>query len=263
MTSIDAVVLAGGVPQPGEPLYPVTQGQAKALLPIGGVPMVQWILDALGGAETVRRVVVVGLPQGAAPLECPKTLGSLPNAGSMIANAEAGVKWILGQDPGARHVLLVSADIPAITPEIVNWIIKTALETDHEIYYSLIPAADMDRRFPGSKRTFFKLKDGQFTGSDINVFATGLVGHVHPAWRALVDARKNVLKQASLIGFDTLLLMALGWLSIADAERRAGKRLGVRGRAMICHYAEAGMDIDKPRQYEIVKRDLEARGRRV
>ncbi len=43
----------------------------------------------------------------------------------------------------------------------------------------------------------------------------------------------------------------------------ARNQKGVRGRAMICHYAEAGMDVDKPVQYEIVKRDLEARGRRV
>jgi molybdopterin-guanine dinucleotide biosynthesis protein A len=263
MADLDAVVLAGGVPQPGEPLYPVTQGQAKALLPIGGVPMLQWVLDALSGAECVRRVVVIGLPPDAGPLECRKTLGSLPNQGSMIANAEAGVQWVLGQDTAARHALFVSADIPALTPEIVDWVVRTAQETDDEVYYSLVPAADMERRFPGSNRTFFKLKDGRFTGSDINVFATGLIGHFHPAWRALVEARKNILKQASLIGLDTLLLMALGQLSIADAERRAEKRLGVRGRAMICHYAEAGMDVDKPHQYEIVKRDLEARGRRV
>jgi hypothetical protein len=74
-----------------------------------------------------------------------------------------------------------------------------------------------------------------------------------------VAERKNILKQASIIGFDTLLLFALRQLTVADAERIASQRLGLAGRALICPHAEAGMDVDKPRQYDIVQRDLEAR----
>ena len=36
MPIIDAVVMAGGVPGPDEPLYPLTQGRPKALLPLAG-----------------------------------------------------------------------------------------------------------------------------------------------------------------------------------------------------------------------------------
>jgi hypothetical protein len=90
-----------------------------------------------------------------------------------------------------------------------------------------------------------------------------LVGHYHPAWKAIVDARKHIARQASLVGLRTLLLFVLGRLSIAEAERRAGTRLGIRGRALICPYAEVGMDVDKPGQYEMLKRELEARGRRA
>jgi hypothetical protein len=68
----------------------------------------------------------------------------------------------------------------------------------------------MEKRFPGSKRSYFKLKEGKFCGSDINMFSTGLVGHYHPAWHTIVDSRKSILKQASLIGLDTLLILALG-----------------------------------------------------
>jgi GTP:adenosylcobinamide-phosphate guanylyltransferase len=261
--TVDAVITAGGIPKPEDPLYPLTQGRNKALLPIGGVPMVQWIVDALGGADCIGRVVVVGLDPAEAALECRKPLSYVPNAGSMIGNVQAGAKQVLAQDANARHVLVVSADIPTITAEMVDWNVSTSLETDHDAYYSFIPAADMERRFPGSRRTFFKLKEGRFSGSDMNVFQTALVGKYHPAWQAIVDSRKNVFKQAGLVGVDTLLLLLLGRLSIAGAERAVLRHLGVHGRTFLSRYPETGMDVDKPHQYELVKRDLEARGRRV
>jgi hypothetical protein len=64
-----------------------------------------------------------------------------------------------------------------------------------------------------------------------------------------------------LIGFDTLLLFALGQLSIAGAMKAAKRGLGVNGRAVICPHPEMGMDVDKPHQYELVKQDLESRAR--
>jgi molybdopterin-guanine dinucleotide biosynthesis protein A len=148
---IDAVVTAGGIPKPDDALYPLTQGKNKALLPIGGVPMVQWILDALGGAACIQRVVVVGLDPAEAGLTCRKPLGYVPNQGSMIGNVEGGARWALEQDAATRYVFVVSSDIPAITAEMVDWNVNTSLETDHEAYYSLIPAAEMERRFPGSE----------------------------------------------------------------------------------------------------------------
>ena len=45
---MDAVVLAGGIPQPNEPLYSYSHGEAKALIDMAGKPMIQWVLDALG-----------------------------------------------------------------------------------------------------------------------------------------------------------------------------------------------------------------------
>ena len=80
---IDALVLAGGIPADGEPLYPLTQGKSKALLPVVGKPMAQWVLDALGASRQVRRAVVVGLDGG---LRYPRELVYVPNHGGMLDN---------------------------------------------------------------------------------------------------------------------------------------------------------------------------------
>jgi CTP:molybdopterin cytidylyltransferase MocA len=259
MPIIDAIVTAGGIPRPDEPLYPLTQGQSKALLPIGGKPMVQWVLDALNGSALVRRVVVVGLAPGEGALHSDKELSYLPSAGSLIGNVEAGAKHLLDLDPGAHKALIVSSDIPCMTSEMVDWMVTTCLASDHEVYYGLISEAVMERRFPGSKRSYFRLKEGRFCGTDMIVLSTGLVGRYHPAWNDIVGARKNILRQASFVGFDTLLLMLLRQMTIPEAERRAVTKMGIKGRILLSPYAEIGMDVDKPRQYNLVKRDLEAR----
>ncbi len=54
---MDALVTAGGTPAPGEPLYEVAEGRPKALIDVAGKAMAQWVLDALGGASRVDRVV--------------------------------------------------------------------------------------------------------------------------------------------------------------------------------------------------------------
>ena len=61
---MDCIVVAGGVPQEEDPLYEYTQGRSKALLEVGGRPMIAWVLDALEGAQSVDRIFVVGLELG-------------------------------------------------------------------------------------------------------------------------------------------------------------------------------------------------------
>jgi hypothetical protein len=78
-------------------------------------------------------------------------------------------------------------------------------------------------------------------------------------WEKLSAVRKKPIKQAALIGFDTLLLMVLRQLTIEDAARRASRSLGLRARAQLCPYAEIGMDVDKAHHLEVMRRFLEAR----
>lgn len=261
MTQVDAVVMAGGTPRPEEPLYAYTQGKPKALLELAGRPMVCWVLDALDNAATIRRIAVGGLTGAEAPLQTRKPLVFSPDQGSMMGNVQAGVARLAQTEALTPYVLLVSADIPTLRPEVVDWSVTTALQTDHEGYYALIPREKMEARFPGSKRSYFYFKDGVFTGADINLLATALVTGGHPMAPALIAARKSIFRQAALIGYKTLLLFALRQLTLEEAARVVSQRLRVRGRALVCPYPEAGMDVDKPAQYEMVKRDLEARRR--
>ncbi len=252
---MDAIVTAGGVPQPGEPLYEYTQGISKALLDVSGKPMIQWVLDALTAASTIDRVLIMGLPDDS-NVVCPKLVSFLPSQGDMVANVRAGITELMRINPQAQHALLVSSDIPCVTSEMVDWVVKIALQTDEDAYYNVISRQVMEKRFPASNRSYIKLKDVEVCGADMNVVATRLVTTNDEIWIKLVNSRKNALKQAALLGFDTLFLLLLHAITLEAAVKKVTKRLNITGRAILCPYAEVGMDIDKPHQLEMLRADL-------
>jgi GTP:adenosylcobinamide-phosphate guanylyltransferase len=253
---MDAIITAGGIPGPEDPLYEYTQGKSKALLEIGGKPMVQWVLDALCGSEKIDQIVMVGLDPDIG-LSCSKPITYIPNQGSMLDNVRTSIYKAAEINPEAELVMLVSSDIPSVTTEMVDWVVDTALETDDDFYYNLITREVMEARYPGSNRSFVKMKDVEVCGGDLNVVRVSAAHGNDELWNKLISARKNAFKQAALFGFSTLILMLTRRLSLEDAVPRVEKQLGIKGRAVLCPYAELAMDVDKPHQFEILRKDLE------
>ncbi len=255
---MDALITAGGLPEVGDPLYPFTNGLPKAMLDICGKPMIQWVLDALEGAETIKRVVIVGI-QPVVGLRSTKLQHILPDQGGMIDNIRAGVLNIQAENPEIRHVAVVSSDIPAVLPEQVDWVVRTAQETDDDIYYNVVTREVMEKRFPGSNRSYIHLKDMDVCGGDLNVVRASLVNGSDELWEKIIASRKNAMKQAALLGYDNLLLLLLRQINLENAVRRVARRLNLTGRALVCPYAEIAMDVDKPHQLEIMRADLSKR----
>ncbi|MCJ7702143.1 MAG: NTP transferase domain-containing protein [Anaerolineales bacterium] len=255
---MDAIITAGGIPKPEDLLYPYTQGESKARMQIGGKPMIQWILDAVSQAKTIESVVLVGLDADSG-LNCTKPLSFVPNQGSRLDNVRTGIKEVVARNPQAVYALVISSDIPAITGEMIDWSVNTSLETEHDLYYSVITREVMEKRYPGSRRSFIRLKDLEVCGADMNMIHTSIVTGRDEFWNKLIAARKNALKQAALIGYDTLILLLLRRLTIEKMIELVAKRFDLRGRALLCPYAEVGMDVDKPYQFEILQTDLEGR----
>ncbi len=255
---MDAVITAGGIPDLEDPLYEYTQGKPKAMLEIAGKPMVQWVLDAVCTSEKIDQIVVIGLEPDSA-LTCSKPITYVPNQGAMLDNVRTSIDKVVELNPEAELILLVASDIPALTTEMVDWAIESAEETEDDLYYNIITKEAMEARYPESKRSFIKFKDAEICGGDMNIVRASAASGNDELWGRLVAARKNAFKQAALFGFSTLFLLLTRQLSIEDAVPRASKRLGIRGRAVFCPYAELGMDVDKPYQFEILRKELEAK----
>jgi GTP:adenosylcobinamide-phosphate guanylyltransferase len=258
---VNVVVTAGGIPAADEPLYPLTRGGPKAMLSLAGRPMLQWVLDALDTADSIQRIVLVGLPsQPDGALHSRKPLSYVPGQGDMLANIQAGAREVARLDPSAEHILVCSSDIPAISAEMVEWLAAQVRQENADICYNVITRETMETGFPGSRRTYVKLKDMQVCGGDVNAVRQSVALGAHPIWKRIIAARKNPLRQAALVGFDTLLLLILRQLGVRDLEKRVNRRMGLHARALVCPYAEMGMDVDKPFQLEMLRQELERKG---
>ena len=250
-----AIIAAGGVPQPGEPLFELTQGKNKALLEISGKPIIQWELDALSGSKRIKQVIVVGLPLDT-QLKCSHPLNIIDNQGGMIENVRSGSDALLDIDPSAPYTLLLSADVPAITSEMIDWLIDAVEGQPYDAFYTVVERSVMEKRYPNSSRSYSRLKDMHLCGGDVHAIAPSLASQDNPLWDRILDARKNARKQAALVGVDILFNLLTHRMTLTEAEKKLSHRLGIKARALVCPYAEMGMDVDKTFQFDIVTRDL-------
>lgn len=261
---MDAIVTAGGIPRPEDPLYTYSHGDSKALIDVAGKPMIQWVLDALGDAKKVDNVIIVGLSPKSG-VTCKKPTYYVSNQGRMLANIVSGVGKVLELNKKSQYVLIVSSDIPALKSDMVDWLVDTCMETKDELYYGICPRDVMEKRFPNSKRTYTKLKDVELCGADMNVI------HVRMAtepdhmklWEALIGSRKNALRQVSMVGWDTAFQLLTRSITLDDLVEKACRRIGVKGRVIVWDQAEPCMDVDKPHQLELLREDLAKQQRKA
>ena len=254
---MDCVLTAGGVPRGEDLLYGYTQGRPKALLDVAGKPMVQWVLDALSGARTIDEIVLVGLgPED--EVHSPKITTYLPNQGSLLRNLLAGIERILERRPNARQVAISMADIPLIRAEIVDDFVGRADDPAVGIYYGAVARTTMEAHFPGSRRSYVHLVEGDFAATDFHVVDPH-IAHTHETlWNDLIAHRKQAWRQASRLGLGLFVRLLLRRLSLEEAERRISRALDLTMRAHLTSHPELGMDVDKPFQLEICRQALQA-----
>jgi GTP:adenosylcobinamide-phosphate guanylyltransferase len=255
---MECILMAGGVPQEDDLLHEHTQGKPKALLPLAGKPMVQWVLDALEGVDRIGGIILVGLGPDVG-FTSSKVIAHVSDHGSMLRNVIAGVDQLMEINPGAQQAVVCSADIPLITPTIVNDYLDQCRDAEVDLHYGAVGRELMEGRFPESRRSYIHLTDGDLAGADIFVINPRIAYSNRQLFEDLMGSRKSVLKQAGRIGWVTLLKLLLRQLSLAEAEERVCKAMGLTGRAVLVKHAELGMDVDKPFQLEIVRRELASR----
>jgi len=253
---MDAIVTAGGIPQPQDPLYTYSNGDSKALIDLAGKPMIQWVLDALGDAQQVDNVIVIGLTAKSG-VTCKKPLYFLSNQGRMLANIVVGVNKSLELNKRNQYVLIVSSDVPTIKSEMVDWVISSAMETRDDLYYGVCDREVMETRFPGSRRTYTKLKDIELCGADVHVSHVSMATEHLDTWEQLIGSRKSPLKQARKIGIDTFFKVLTKSITLDELVTTVCTRIGIKGRAIKYPFAEPCMDVDKPGQLEMLRADLE------
>jgi CTP:molybdopterin cytidylyltransferase MocA len=220
--------------------------------------MISWVLNALRGSDLVDHIVVVGLNRHELDTK-DNQLHFVDSVGGLVDNILASVNKLQEVNLSAKKLLLFSSDIPLITPETVRGFVEECGSQKADLYYTVIAEKTMEACFPGSKRTFVPFKGGRYAGGDaLLADIVAATGNTDLA-RSLTGSRKNYLDQARMLGFGFIIKFLLRMMTVQEAARQAAQRIGLDARLVDTRFAELGMDLDKPHQYEMIKAFLEKR----
>ncbi|MHB8840502.1 MAG: nucleotidyltransferase family protein [Candidatus Aquicultor sp.] len=231
---VDAIILAGGSAKG------LAEVPAKGLVPVNGRPMFEYVVDALSRCQDIDRICVVlpvehSLNGVAAKADVITATGSLPGV------AKAGIDFL-----GAKsQVLILSTDIPLISPEAISDFLGRCSKRKADIYYPIVKYGESEKRFPEVKRTYVKVKEGRFTGGNLVLVEPEFVNKNVALIERMYELRKKPVKLAQVLGIMFLFRFVLGLLSIGQVEQRVGRLTRSTCMAIITPFIEIGVDVDK------------------
>lgn len=251
---MDCIIMAGGAVSENDPLYSYTKGRPKSLLRINKLTMLEYVYRAIAASRYTERIYIAGLDASDIEgLEIPSETPVIPDHGGIVTNVSVSMKRLIEENPDAYTVLLSGADIPLVTPKIIDAYIDDCRPFDCIAYYNLVTREIMEARFPHSERTFVKLRGHAVAGGDMTLVQSRILDTNEQLWEALVSGRKHAWKLAQLVGTRTLLKLLFRRMSIGDIEVLASRILDAPVRILNSPYPELAMDVDKPAQVDLLR----------
>ena len=224
--------------------------------------MLAYVLDALAASHSVQTLVVtIDDPALLGPLDGTDTLRS---TGRLVFVESAltpslSILAAIEKLPGALPALITTADHPLLTPEIVDWFCAAAASSDADLIAALTPRAALLKAYPDAHRTFLNFAGEHYTGSNLFAIRTPAGLRAVRFWRQVEVMRKRPWRLILAFGAAPLVRYLLGRLDLLTALRIASRRIGARVDAVICPFPEAGIDVDKTVDLELVEQILKSR----
>ncbi len=254
MSGLTAIVLAGSRPG-SDPLAAAFGTDLKALVPVGGKPMVRWPVETLLASERVSQVRVLAQePEriGAVLPAHPKLTVDLSQA-TIAATLEKlcfdpSVEWPLIVTT-ADHVLLDSAMIDEFCD----------LSELADIAIAVVERDNLMGRLPQSRRTWIRFRSGAFSGANLFRLSGTKVLPALELWRSVEQDRKKGWTLLWALGPLNFLAAALRLRTIHQTLDRIGERLGARIEAIDLSDPLAAVDVDKLSDHGLVEQLLAER----
>ncbi len=234
-----AVVLAGTAEE--NELTEQTGVKNKSFINLGGETVLGYVLRALQQAEEVTSIYVVGPPEELKLLQEKYSFLIVKERGTIAENIYAAYE----EGIASEYFLLVTGDIPLLSPEALEDFLQQCAPYDLDFYYSVVPKEVVEGSYSGVKRTYLSLREGTFTGGNIFLVRTEKLPAKLPRVEEFIRLRKSPAKMILKLGFPFLIKFFTKTLTIAGLTKRVQKLLGIQGRAVVTLYPEIGTDLDK------------------
>ena len=249
-----AVVLAGS--RPGRDAFAEQLGtDLKALIPVGGEPMVRRPVRALLESGEVGQVLVMAQEPDriAAALPDDRRISVRRSQGTIAETMlelidDASVDWPL---------LVTTADHALLDSVTVEEFCTGSKGADVAI--GVVERANLMKRLPATKRTWLPFRGGAYTGANLFALRSRQVAPAVELWRSVEQDRKKAWRVMSILGPLMLASVALRLVSLDEVLGQIGGRLKLSLKAVRLSNPLAGVDVDKAEDHALVEDILAGR----
>ena len=244
---------------PDDPVTRAAGVSCKALTPVGGIPMVLLVLNALGESPAIGPRLLCGPPRPL--LEQSAALKSGVDAGDYgwTANRDspsASAGATLEQIPDSQPVLLTTADHALLSSQIIDYFCEQACTADFDLLVGLAPHEQVATTYPGVHRTRLRFSDRDYCSCNLYAFMTPRSRTVTTFWRKVESQRKRPWRMVAMLGWWPVLKYLLGRLSLQEALDRISSRLEIKIGVVILPFADAAVDVDTENDWRLVQQIL-------
>jgi GTP:adenosylcobinamide-phosphate guanylyltransferase len=249
-----ALLLAGSRPQ-GDPLARSMMLGHKALIPVGGEPMVLRPVRALLASPQVSDVIVLTqTPEDLRPVLPDDSRVSLRASRGTIA---ATIAELIGDRSARFPVLVATADHALLDPAMIAEF--TAKAEGADLAIAVVERRPLIARFPQTKRTWLSFRGGSYSGANLFAFGSSRVLPAIEQWRAVEQERKKGWRVLAAIGPALLLGAVLRVRTLQQSVESVGRKLDLSIRAIEMSNPIAAIDVDKPEDHALVEAILAGR----
>ena len=245
-----ALVLAGSRPGAPDPVAAAEGVAHKALVDVGGMPMLARVLRSLREAGIEHIAVAADHPEVLSLAYAFSAIPVPPGAGPSASVAR-------GFATMGPPLLVTTADHALLRPQ---WVADFVADAPDEADVAMLLARreDVERAVPGTRRTWLRFADGAWSGCNLFLLNSSRAKRAIATWEAVEAERKRPWKIAARLGVGTLVSYLLGRLALTEAVARLGDRVKLEAAIVTARDGLAAVDVDKPEDLAEVRRILAA-----
>lgn len=260
MPKATAIVLAGRRRSTPEDLA-VSHGVSdKCLVPVGGRPLIEHVLETLASSPLIARIIIsVNDPEILSPLP---VCASLMASGQVTAIAASGniADSVLAATAGRQAPFLITtADNVLLTREAIETMVATAAGSRADAAVAFARKGDIRSAHPDGQRRFYEFADDGY--SNCNCYWIGGADALNAAeiFRSGGQFAKNPMRIAHAFGLWNLVRFRMGWGSLSQSFERLSRHMRMRLVPVIFEDGSLAIDVDNERTHRVVSELLERR----